>query len=977
MNVGDQKSTISVEGDITDATSALARLKSVLAEVEGQAKDTGAELEGLEGDAQKAAKARTEAARALEFEAAKMKEVGRAQREVAQVSRAALELRIEAAQVAGREGDAVKLTRQLELQGLRQANAERDEAAAKVKSINAQRVAGFRAAEGAAEQLLATQRQIAASSAETAREMSNLAAAQTGFGAVAAKLGAIATGLQSVIAIGQQAVAFADELADQSIAAAQATRTLKIPIAAASEAFRGYVDDVTLAEAANKAVALGVVETGEEFAGLAAGVQAKSEELGVSSQKLLEQAVIGIGRNSRARLDDLGAVLSQKEAEQIYAEQLGVTTDRLTALQKEQAFAKGTLIELTRAGVEATKGIDNMATSYKKARVSLENFKASQLGFDDNVGAVNEALRGLNEEGLQQLRFGAFARDTDTAGKRINKVLEEWDVSLFDVKLAAQELGLSYDELLDKAEADLGKRQAAETKANIEAESRARVKVLIEEAEEMEHIAALTQAEGGKQHVINTLVADGLRLRQEAAEVQAEQTQSLEDEAAVLQATRAVELQQAKAAKGRGGKRRDPSEAIDRERDAALGLLDARKQIIAAGEELLRADLERQLSAAFALDIAREELDVRQRAAERREPRGAEERAELEAELLEIRTDRQLMDLEAQKIAAAEGQRLAEERLVGLDREIERLEALGVATQILQQQRRDAETEFAELFGTRADREELAHIREIERIELAREQEVEAVERQLAAFERDVELATARGEIVRGEAERRLTFEAEIARVEGDADKRRQLLHKRDVARIEDKKKRQQAALSASKSFLSQGQSFAQTIIDTAIKDEKKREQAALRARGVEALARGGLEVVEAAAAFAGFNFVQGALHTAAAAIAFTQGGLMLAGKVPGQGGASAGAGGGGGATPSFAGGAETQQRDLPSTPASAEELTRIRGRGVTQTQDAEAGPRGGVTQIFQNSTMVSTDTGTSLSDLQDRGEPQAWGANA
>jgi len=71
----------------------------------------------------------------------------------------------------------------------------------------------------------------------------------------------------------------------------------------------------------------------------------------------------------------------------------------------------------------------------------------------------------------------------------------------------------------------------------------------------------------------------------------------------------------------------------------------------------------------------------------------------------------------------------------------------------------------------------------------------------------------------------------------------------------------------------------------------KKQARAAQIGMGIQAMAIGALEVVKAAASYASLNIPQGIAHTAAAAVAFTEGGLLLAGKIGG--GASAGGGGG------------------------------------------------------------------------------------
>lgn len=89
--------------------------------------------------------------------------------------------------------------------------------------------------------------------------------------------------------------------------------------------------------------------------------------------------------------------------------------------------------------------------------------------------------------------------------------------------------------------------------------------------------------------------------------------------------------------------------------------------------------------------------------------------------------------------------------------------------------------------------------------------------------------------------------------------------------------------------------STAAMIAKTAGASAKKQEQIAAGAAGAQALIVGALEQVKAVAAFASFNFVQGAAHQAAAIFAFAQGGMLLAQAGGAGGGRSGGASAGGG----------------------------------------------------------------------------------
>lgn len=99
----------------------------------------------------------------------------------------------------------------------------------------------------------------------------------------------------------------------------------------------------------------------------------------------------------------------------------------------------------------------------------------------------------------------------------------------------------------------------------------------------------------------------------------------------------------------------------------------------------------------------------------------------------------------------------------------------------------------------------------------------------------------------------------------------------------------------------------------------KKQARAAQIGMGIQAMAIGALEVVKAAAAYASLNIPQGIAHTAAAAVAFTEGGLLLAGKIGGSAGAGLGGGGravgpgtGSGEPPKLPGGSNSQ---IPGSP--------------------------------------------------------------
>jgi hypothetical protein len=880
--------------------------------------------------------------------------------------------------------------------------AKEEEAAIKATvAAEKQREAAIRRTEAAAAAAAIPAKKAAVAIAE-------IAAPTSGFLNLSAGIGSIVTGLGTLAAGAERAVRIADEAATQSLRAQQVGANLQVSIGGARDAFKGYVDDIELARIANMAFELGVVKTGDELTALAKGVQAKSERLGVGATELFDNAVTGIGRGSALILDNLGIILDQAKAEEIYAEALGKTVDELTAYEEAQSFAKAATIEISKAGEEATVTVDGLASSWRQAAVDVTNFKSALYGFDDDLGTLRENLRELDAEQLAKLATGGvgdlqasmraqqalakgaqqrleteakvaqeqakqlrieerriLAQASTTQSVEVEASLREEAAAVGAQAVAAEELAtgrlaLAREEAANAAKADAGqwtdmleaaadiegswasshenrmkagealrreastalahskKEEIAATKATAEAEKIAIASTAAEEVASKEFEIRMAEARNAKESEVIPLQLESLRLRQEAAVAAGDEAEALR-----LARDYVVLEEQAANRKRGGGKRRDPNEVLDRETGATLRLLDARTTLYAAERENER-DLEQAAAQRFyLLELAREELEVRERAADARKVRGADEIDELAGERLAITTERRILDLEAQTLAAEEDERIAEARLSAFDREIERLQSLGVATQLLEQIRSEARIAFAEKYSATEDVLQVKH------------------DEAIAAIERQSDL------------------EAKLA-----ADREAQ--HKRELARIEEQTKRRQAAMNATSNLLGQGAQIFSLVAERAIKDEAKREKASLRARGVEAVARGALETVESVAAFASFNYIQGALHAVAAGVAFATGISMIAGKIPDKAGATATGGGAGHQTvvsqPESSGGSgsSTSTSGSPTTPVSAEALIMRQRQGSTlQTTQGK-----GATVINFNGPFIAGDSGTLLHDM-------------
>lgn len=114
----------------------------------------------------------------------------------------------------------------------------------------------------------------------------------------------------------------------------------------------------------------------------------------------------------------------------------------------------------------------------------------------------------------------------------------------------------------------------------------------------------------------------------------------------------------------------------------------------------------------------------------------------------------------------------------------------------------------------------------------------------------------------------------------------RQIQHEAELSRIRAEKQAKADLLNtvtrttgAIVGVSSAGANMLGQIGEAHIKSERRVAKAKQWALGIQAFGIGALETVEAAAAFARYDYVGGALHTAAAAVAFTTGGLLAAGK--------------------------------------------------------------------------------------------------
>lgn len=896
----------------------------------------------------------------------------------------------------------------------------------------------------AATKTLADQLKSAAGpAASLASALGQVGMSAVGIGALGGTIGMVVQGI--------------DKLSADSLKAQRVSAGLQFNIEGASKAFGGYVDNVSLAQSANKAYAMGVVKTGAEFERLAKGVNAIALQFGEDATVLLDNAVTAVGRQSRLILDNLGIILDVTRAEKIYAEALGVTTAQLTAYQKEIAFSEAAKILITKAGDEAAVSIDGFAAKVQKGKVALENYRQGILGFDTSIGKTREAIRALTDEEFEKLAYGAFAvtDGTDAVGRSFDKMLrnagalEEYaatlrkpvdqltaseieqakalkdtGVGLFEVKKLAQELGVTYDELIAMEEHRRKVEGDKQGKKEQDAQTRANIKRLRDHAAELEHEIELREVLGMTEADNLEISLRALAARKLAAKTEYDLTGEIEAQNEALRIQRQIELLQLKAETGKLGKKKGggsgPTEA-DRVKAAGMATVQWMQaeveyaEAIAAirGTEKKDAGEIAQLrlqAADAALELEAEVLSVTR-------AKNSVERQNIQNRLDAIERERELLGLryQAEERAAANelvAQAVAEqERLATLRLEQSRQEARAQANIIdLQQARLAREEQAIRTVGAQrqaAARHELESLDAVDAMEaglhavrlrqlqaehdararaldqreaeatamvpttaIEREQQLGELrqvehERQLLRMSTELELARAKdAEEQRLADSQRARVLATISTVEQSIDAVGQLYSQasefasfvgqqraaeqdaalgRTVAALEARGRAEQAAAereikAAEGNATLQGdirrraarqQQAIQAKVEKAQADHAERQRKIeARGAGFKLLIDGAVNTAKAISAYASYNYVQGALYTAAAAFNFAQGGMLLAGNIPGAGGASMG-----GASMGAGGGAGIGERETSaasSTPGSVPGEAARRSTGNT-----------------------------------------------
>lgn len=185
------------------------------------------------------------------------------------------------------------------------------------------------------------------------------------------------------------------------------------------QASQGLISDYELMTGLNRALTLGSAATADEFGQLARTAIALGRALGVDAAFALESLNLGIGRQSRLILDNLGLIVSVEKANERYANALGIAANQLTDVQQREAFRTAVLEQARRkieelGGFSETAGdkVQRLGVAFKNARDRISELVATSP-------AVNRLFEGLASFGTQ------IATILHGSGDQIRTVFEQ------------------------------------------------------------------------------------------------------------------------------------------------------------------------------------------------------------------------------------------------------------------------------------------------------------------------------------------------------------------------------------------------------------------------------------------------------------------------------------------------------------------------------------------------------------------------
>ena len=141
------------------------------------------------------------------------------------------------------------------------------------------------------------------------------------------------------------------------------------------EATNGTVTDTELLTNANNALLLGIADSDDQMAELFDTAQRLGKAMGVGTAFAVESLTVGLGRQSKMILDNLGIMVDATSAQEKLAEEIGKTVGQLTEEERKRAFINEAM---------------------RQSKVAIEELGEEQIGLNENQEQFDVAITNLS-----------------------------------------------------------------------------------------------------------------------------------------------------------------------------------------------------------------------------------------------------------------------------------------------------------------------------------------------------------------------------------------------------------------------------------------------------------------------------------------------------------------------------------------------------------------------------------------------------
>jgi len=225
---------------------------------------------------------------------------------------------------------------------------------------------------------------------------------------------AMAMGIKQLIGFAKEA-SKVDSMSRAFNTLAGATENSEVALSKLKSATNNTMSEFDLFQQANNAMILGVTKNSDEMAKMFDVAQRLGRALGRDTKSSVESLITGIGRQSRLMLDNIGIIVKADEAYKSFAKEIDTTADKLTDVQKKQAFNE----EAMKKAEEAVKrlGAETLSTQDK-----FDQFGATLDNFQSHVGRkVTPVILGFLD-GTAQFMQEIMETDLETATRQLSEI---------------------------------------------------------------------------------------------------------------------------------------------------------------------------------------------------------------------------------------------------------------------------------------------------------------------------------------------------------------------------------------------------------------------------------------------------------------------------------------------------------------------------------------------------------------------------